>query len=64
MTSGGEESHPGKTKTIPEGWCLFPATPDGKLQFQMESYMAFLRLAFHGDKIFAKTLFSMLKGKF
>lgn len=33
MISGGEESHPGKTKTVPEGWCLFPTTPDGKLQF-------------------------------
>lgn len=61
MTSGGEESHPGKTKTIPEGWCGVSF-----LQLQMESYnsMAFLRLAFHGGKSFAKTLFSMLKEKF
>lgn len=47
---------------------LRPFLKDGVsfLQLQMESYnsMFFLRLAFHGDKIFAKTLFSMLKGKF
>lgn len=53
MTSGGEESHPGKTKTIPE------ATPDGKLQFQMESYMAFFKISVpQGQNFCQDTLFN------